>query len=192
MCDEIWKDIPNYEGLYKVSNYGRILSCKKNLIKSTCICSGYVLVDLYKDGIKSRFLVHRLVALCFVDGFFEGAEVNHKDLNKENNYFKNLEWVTRQENQIHQHKMHNTNKKITYCSKCGNIITKNSKLCLKCRGLELRKVNNRPSKEELLELIKTKSFLEIGRMYNVSDNAIRKWCKSYNLPYKKKDIKKML
>ena len=47
---------------------------------------------------------------------------------------------------------------------------------------------NRPSKEELEILIKTKSFSEIGRNYNVSDNSIRKWCKMYNLPFRKKDL----
>lgn len=51
-----------------------------------------------------------------------------------------------------------------------------------------RKVKNRPSKEELLELILNKSFLQIGKDFGVSDNAIRKWCKSYDLPYRKKDI----
>lgn len=44
-------------------------------------------------------------------------------------------------------------------------------------------------KEELESLIKEKSFCEIGRIYNISDNAIRKWCKKYNLLYRKKDIK---
>lgn len=52
-----------------------------------------------------------------------------------------------------------------------------------------RKVE-RPSKEELEVLIKTESFLEIGRKYDVSDNAIRKWCKDYNLPFTKKEINK--
>lgn len=51
-----------------------------------------------------------------------------------------------------------------------------------------RKVKNRPSKEELLELILNKSFRQIGKDFGVSDNAIRKWCKSYDLPYRKKDI----
>lgn len=79
-----------------------------------------------------------------------------------------------------------------YCSKCGKeISTKEAKLCSKCSREERRKIN-RPSKEELLELIKTKSFCEIGRIYNVSDNSIRKWCKQENLPYLKKDIKNIM
>ena len=47
----------------------------------------------------------------------------------------------------------------------------------------------KPAKEELEELINSYSFTDIGNMYGVSDNAIRKWCKSYGLPYRKKDIK---
>ncbi|MBO8427479.1 MAG: HNH endonuclease [Firmicutes bacterium] len=84
-------------------------------------------------------------------------------------------------------------KKPKYCEKCGKPLKwKNAKLCTKCaaeeRGIKERKAE-RPSKEDLFELIKTKSFLEIGRMYGVSDTAIKKWCKSYNLPYRKKDLK---
>lgn len=54
--------------------------------------------------------------------------------------------------------------------------------------LNQRKVKNRPSKEELLELIKTKSFTSIGKTYGVTDNTIRSWCKDYGIPYRKKDL----
>ena len=82
-------------------------------------------------------------------------------------------------------------KKHNYCSKCGREISRKASLCLECLGEEKRKVK-RPSKEELLELIKTKSFCEIGRMFGVSDNAVRKWCKAEGLPYLKREIKKLL
>lgn len=55
-----------------------------------------------------------------------------------------------------------------------------------------RKIIIKPSKKELYKLILSKPFVQIGNLYNVSDNAIRKWCKSYNLPYRKKDINKLL
>lgn len=83
--------------------------------------------------------------------------------------------------------------KIINCVNCGiecKVLNSrnNSKYCsYKCRDEYSRK-SERPSKEDLLNLIKTKSFAEIGRIYNVSDNAIRKWCKSYDLPYRKKDL----
>ena len=58
--------------------------------------------------------------------------------------------------------------------------------------IKQRKVKNRPSKEELKFLIKEKSMVKIGKMYGVSDNSVRKWCKKYDLPYTKKDIKNMI
>lgn len=70
-------------------------------------------------------------------------------------------------------------KDIKKCSDCGDIITKRSKtgLCLKCSHKLQYKVKNRPSKEELEELLKINSYCAIGRMFGVSDNAIRKWLK---------------
>ena len=61
-------------------------------------------------------------------------------------------------------------------------------LCVKCSKKLQRKVE-RPSKEELSQLLQKSNFSAIGRTYGVSDNAVRKWCKYYGLPYRKKDIK---
>lgn len=60
------------------------------------------------------------------------------------------------------------------------------------RALNSRIVKNRPSKEELFELLSNNSFLKVSKMFNVSDNTIRKWCKSYNIPFKKSEYKKLL
>lgn len=62
---------------------------------------GYVYVDLCKNNKTTRFGVHQLVAKAFVDGWFEGAIVNHKDGVKSNNDYTNLEWTTQKDN-IHQ------------------------------------------------------------------------------------------
>ena len=78
---------------------------------------------------------------------------------------------------------------IYYCEKCGKeIATKNANLCAECYSVYRRKVE-RPSKDELKHLIRATSFLQIGKTYGVSDNAIRKWCKSYGIPYQQKEIK---
>lgn len=78
------------------------------------------------------------------------------------------------------------------CKTCGKdfeTYDKNQIYCShECCSLSQRKVE-RPSKDELLKLIKTTSFLQIGKLYGVSDNAVRKWCKYYELPYKQKEIK---
>lgn len=77
-----------------------------------------------------------------------------------------------------------------FCKKCGIKVNNKDSYCKKCYDALREAVRNynRPNREELKKLIRTKSFLEIGRMYNVSDNAIRKWCDSENLPRRKKEI----
>jgi hypothetical protein len=83
-------------------------------------------------------------------------------------------------------------KKHNHCADCGKEIALSSTWCPKCAAKHNRacKVDEclRPSKQELLELIQTKPFTEIGRMYGVSDNAIRKWCKNMGLPTTKKEL----
>ncbi len=80
-----------------------------------------------------------------------------------------------------------------FCIDCGKEISKYGERCSSCaaKNSVLRKVakENLPNREELKELIRNNSFLEIGRMFSVSDNAIRNWCKNYNLPHKKTEIK---
>lgn len=74
-----------------------------------------------------------------------------------------------------------------FCPFCGKLITSKANVCRECAGKN-RRVVERPSREILKKEIFKFSFLEIGRKYGVSDNAVRKWCKEYNLPYKKSDI----
>ena len=79
------------------------------------------------------------------------------------------------------------------CEKCGKEISSNAKLCTTCFHNKLNEKFSltRPSKDELIESFKElKSFKEVGRKYNVSDNAVRKWCKKYDLPSTKEEIKK--
>lgn len=76
------------------------------------------------------------------------------------------------------------NKNNYYCVDCGKEISKNATRCIECANKQQQKVN-RPSREELKELIRKFPFTQIGTKFSVSDNTIRKWCKSYNLPTKK-------
>lgn len=99
IMEEIWKDVEGYSGIYKVSNFGRIWSnYKKELKVPQVYKSGYLFVTLYKNGKGTIFLIHRLVALAFVPGWFEGAVVNHKDEDKTNNRVDNLEWCDQRYN----------------------------------------------------------------------------------------------
>lgn len=76
-----------------------------------------------------------------------------------------------------------------YCERCGAIISNGATYCKKCYDLLQRKVE-RPNREVLKNLIRIKPFTHIAQDFNVTDNTIRKWCKYYQLPYKKTDIKK--
>ena len=117
---EVWKDLYfkdkgkeyNFIGLYQVSNTGKIKSLKRTvsfghgyrIIEEKILKpridskNKYLLVNLSKNRINKNFLVHRLVAHMFVDGYFENADINHKDENTLNNNADNLEWCTRKHN----------------------------------------------------------------------------------------------
>lgn len=79
--------------------------------------------------------------------------------------------------------------KYNYCIDCGAIISKKATRCVKCQS-KIRYSTVKPNREELKQLIRTTPFTAIGKQYNVSDNAVRKWCDSYNLPRKSSIIKK--
>lgn len=80
-----------------------------------------------------------------------------------------------------------------YCQKCGKEVSRKSVLCRKCRDEERRNnsiITKKITREELKEKIRTLSFVAIGAEYGVTGTAIRKWCKIYNLPFKKTEINK--
>lgn len=102
---EDWKSIDNWE-TYKVSNHGRVFSCKSSKIMKICVSQhGYEYVNLsrvIKGTLKQRrFYIHRIVALHFLWPPIGVMDVNHKDGNKRNNNIANLEFVTRGENIRH-------------------------------------------------------------------------------------------
>jgi hypothetical protein len=100
---EIWNDVKGYEGLYKVSNKGRIWSeYSQKVKKPTLQNGGYLLVFLIKNKKRKAALVHRLVAEAFIDNPNGLAEVNHKDGIKTNNTIDNLEWCSRSDNLRHR------------------------------------------------------------------------------------------
>lgn len=99
METEIWANIPGYESLYQVSNFGRVRGIKRNRILSSPLNNkGYARVNLCKDGKYKTMAVHRLVLMSFTDESEWGEEVNHIDYVRSNNRLDNLEWVTRLEN----------------------------------------------------------------------------------------------
>lgn len=113
---EIWKDIKDFEGLYQVSNFGRVRSLKfgKERLLKCGGNTGYYKVELWKNGKKCDKQVHRLVADAFIDNPNNLECVNHINGIKIDNRVENLEWITCKENTIHAIK--NELKK-DYCTK---------------------------------------------------------------------------
>lgn len=108
---EVWKAIAGFEGLYEVSNFGRVrrifrygrpyvTPCKPKITKD-----GYFENTLFKDGKAKHIRTHRLVAQAFCENPENKPEVNHIDGNKLNNHASNLEYCTSSENQKHAYQL---------------------------------------------------------------------------------------
>ena len=101
--NEIWKDCKGYEGLYQVSNLGRVWSIRsQRYLKGSYNKDGYIQVYLTaKNGKSKKEYIHRLVALVFLDNPNNLPQVNHKDEDKSNNCVDNLEWISIKDNANH-------------------------------------------------------------------------------------------
>ena len=108
---EEWRQVAGYEGLYTVSNQGKVYSVPRRdsgnvsrggfLLKHQKDRYGYEYVILSKNGVRKHEKVHRLVGAAFCDGYSPEKEINHIDENKSNNAADNLEWVTPGQNVNH-------------------------------------------------------------------------------------------
>lgn len=118
MENEVWKDIEGYEGLYMISNLGRVKSLarkinykdgrrhftKERILKVGDYKDWYLYVVLKKDTVPTTKKIHRLVAEAFISNPENKPCVNHKNANKKDSSIKNLEWVTFKENSEHAFK----------------------------------------------------------------------------------------
>lgn len=162
---EVWKDVIDYEGIYQVSNLGRLKSLSRYIkhwrggfLKSKEIIkkpfkskSGYLITELSKNASKSKFLIHRLVAEAFIPNPEEKPQVNHINGIKTDNRVENLEWNTRSENIKHADS----------------------------KGLRnLKGVNNsgaKLSEKEVIEIRKSKNSISyLAFNYNVGTTCIKK------------------
>ena len=106
---EVWKDVVGYEGMYQVSNIGRVKGLsridglgretKSKILKGFISADGYAMVSLCKNGKKKHFQVHRLVAIAFIPNTENKPEIDHINTIPLDNRICNLRWVTRSENQ---------------------------------------------------------------------------------------------
>lgn len=130
MQEEIWKDIPNYEGLYQVSNLGRVKSLSRKvfnnrgfyILKHDKILKpgtsrDYLNVILYKDKIIKTFKIHKLVAICFLNHVSDikgNIVVDHINNNPKDNRLENLQIITNREN-LSKDKKNKTSKYTGVC-----------------------------------------------------------------------------
>ena len=93
------KDIVGYEGLYAVTSCGKVWSYKnEKFLEPDISNSGYLRVDLWKNGKMKHFAVHRLVAEAYIPNPDNLPQVDHIDENKTHNYVNNLQWITHKDN----------------------------------------------------------------------------------------------
>lgn len=140
-------------------------------------------------------------SICGQEPFWNGKELtltlDHINGHNHDDRLENLRWVCPNcDRQLDtfagKNIIYEQNK--NYCIDCGKEILQSSTRCLECsakeKGIKARKIE-RPTREELKKMIRVEPFLQIGKKYNVTDNAIRKWCDEYSLPRRKKDISKI-
>lgn len=184
----------------KGRNIGQGYMSALEYIGSGSIIKSHTLkLKLFRDGLKE----HKC-ELCGVSqwqGVDLPLELHHKDGNHYNNDLDNLIILCPNCHSIQEGnsgkavkskeevaELAKEAKRTAICVICGKSITRNSTYCPECYARESRTVE-RPTREELKNLIRTTSFLQIGKSYNVSDNAVRKWCDGYGLPRKVSEIK---
>ena len=169
---EIWKDIKGYEGLYQISNLGRVKSAinrsnhKHELIlKPIKDRDGYYRVHLYKKSKLTTYFIHKLVAETFIPNPDDLPIVNHKDEDKTNNCMNNLEWCT-----------------VRYNNSYGN------------RLINISKTSGKPVQCVETGLI-YHSIKEAGRQTGIDYSSIAKNCRgkrsvagSYHWKYVKKEV----
>ena len=121
---EKWKDIPNTNGIYQASNTGKIRSTlyrgkpRIHELKAQDNGTGYLIVNLVVNKVVKHYLVHRLVAMAFLEKPNNCDFVNHKDENKKNNNVDNLEWCTKSYNTIY-YLNYDENRKKEYAKRFG-------------------------------------------------------------------------
>ena len=141
--EEIWKDVVGYEGLYEVSNLGRIKRSKNNTIrKQFNNFSNYRKISL-RNSKQKMYFVHRLVAQAFIPNPENKPFINHIDSCRSNNIISNLEWCTQKENMQHavsKGRIHPLGNKTNHKNMSSTEDRENFKK-LYSKGLKLREIS---------------------------------------------------
>lgn len=150
--EEIWKNVENYEGLYQVSNLGRVKSFPRNgtikkerILKQTIDNNGYLIVGLHKNNKAKKVCVHWLVANAFIPKQKQHEVINHIDGNKLNNKLYNLERCTQSHNVRESYRLGlekpTNEKRVLQYDKSGNFIREWKSGCEAGRQLKISQAN---------------------------------------------------
>ncbi|MDQ3747992.1 MAG: NUMOD4 domain-containing protein [Acidobacteriota bacterium] len=170
ITNEEWRDIVGYEGIYQVSNFGRICRISKYGEKSLLspgVCNGYFRVNLCSGNRAKKEFVHRLVAAAFLKPDAVRKWVNHKDAIKTNNAIYNLEYVTMLENSAHAKKLglHLSGERHAFRRDPSRIPRGEERGWSKFTNQQVKEI-----KQMLAD--KTYTGAELARIYNVSPSTI--------------------
>lgn len=147
---EKWTDVLNYEGMYRISSFGRLWSLKNNrMMNPTKMMNGYISCSLCNNGVK-KHLLHRLVLRSFLHD--SNMEINHIDGKPINNNLHNLEYCTSKENTAHAIKT--------------GLFAQNGELN------KMHKLTEKQVKEIRIKLNKGITTIQLSKEYNVSRSAI--------------------
>lgn len=146
---EEWRDIKGYEGLYQVSNLGRVKSLgfdknhKGRILKPYTHKDGYKRVFLVNKNGKKYFTVHRIVGMAFVEGYAEGLCINHKNEIKTDNRADNLEWCTKAYNNTYNGKTQRCCKAIDQLTLDGDFVRtwKSAREVSKVLGIQWKNIS---------------------------------------------------
>lgn len=147
---ELWKDIPGYEGLYQVSNLGRVKSLDRTVVMPNGKCyfrsgrifknqkcsNGYLMIALCVDGKKAQRLIHILVAKAFIQNLNRLPEVNHLNGDKADNRVENLEWSSHSDNIKHSYYTLNRKLSRAQLGKSGSLHHRSKKVICITNGKE--------------------------------------------------------
>lgn len=190
---KILKDkLDNYEICYHFLNERTISKLELNeiLVNGKFYSSNKLKVRLIKAGLKEDKCEE--CGISEWNGKKLTLQLHHINGNHNDNRLDNLQILCPNCHSLTDNFSNKKVNKVKLCPDCGKEINNKSTYCLNC-ALKHRKQNtNCPSKEELLEQILQYPFTQIGKTYGVSDSAVRKWCKKYNLPSTKKKIREFL
>lgn len=169
--DELWKDIPHYEGRYLVSNYGRVFSLLTHKIMATRLNNdGYEVICLNPEkGKRKSERVHRLVALAFIPNPNGYPEVNHINGIRNDNRAINLEWMTHEQNNQHKIKLGTTTAKPLLCIDTGQVFNGSGEAS-RCLGGDAGNIRN------------SARLYEEGKVKTVNGHRYR-WLSSEELEY---------